>query len=180
MPVDLRRVPLPDFGAPAEPPEIPPAEYEARARSLRRAVGTDWVAVYGDREHTANLLFLSGFDPRFEEALLLFGPDDRRLLVVGNEGLIHAAVARLPVEVVLYQGFSLMGQPRGEAPRLDAVLRDAGLAPGQRVGVAGWKYLEASETDDPAAPAFVPAFVVDAIRRVAATDPVDVTAALMH
>ena len=26
--------------------------------------------VYGDREHFANLAFLTGFDPRFEEAIL--------------------------------------------------------------------------------------------------------------
>ena len=169
MPVDLRRVPLPDVGGPAEPPEIAPAEYEARARALHRAVGADWVTVYGDREHSANLLFLCGFDPRFEEALLLLGPTDRRVLVVGNEGVIHAAVARLPVEFLLYQGFGLLGQPRETAPRLDAVLREVGVAPGQRVGVAGWKYLDATETDDPTVPAFVPAFVVDALRRAAGT-----------
>ncbi len=180
MRVELRQITRPDFGAPAEPPPIPVAEYEDRARALVTAAGTDWVAVYGDREHNANLLFLSGFDPRFEEALLLLGPDDRRVLVVGNEGVVHAAVARLPVEVVLYQGFSLMGQPRETAPKLRSVLSQIGVRQGQRVGIAGWKYLEASETDEPHRPAFVPATVVDHLRRASGSYPVDVTAALMH
>ena len=180
MTVELRRVPLPAMDVPAAPPPIPAAEYGDRARSLHAAAGTDWVVVYGDREHSANLLFLCGFDPRFEEAILLLGPDDRRVLVVGNEGVVHAGVARLPVEVVLGQSLSLLGQPRDAAPRLLDVLRGAGLGPGARVGVAGWKYLEAAETDDPAAPAFVPAFLVRDLERATGTAPSDVTAELMH
>ncbi|CAA9545574.1 MAG: hypothetical protein AVDCRST_MAG73-2373, partial [uncultured Thermomicrobiales bacterium] len=134
----------------------------------------------GDREHSANLLFLCGFDPRFEEAILLLGPEDRRVLVVGNEGVVHAGVARLPVEIVLGQSLSLLGQPRDAAPRLLDVLRGVGIGPGARVGVAGWKYLEAAETDDPAAPAFVPAFLVRDLERATGTAPSDVTAELMH
>jgi hypothetical protein len=69
------------------------------------------------------MLFLCGFDPRFEEALLLLGRGGDRLLVVGNEGVIHAVEAGLPIEVVLAQSFSLMGQPRDKTPRLLDVLR---------------------------------------------------------
>ena len=31
------------------------------------------LVVYGDREHFANLAYLTGFDPRFEEAVLIVG-----------------------------------------------------------------------------------------------------------
>jgi Xaa-Pro aminopeptidase len=180
MKVELRHIPLPELDIPVAPPVIPPAEYETRADALVAAAGVDWVAVYGDREHSANLLFLCGFDPRFEEALLLLGPDRRRVLIVGNEGVIHAVVAGLPVEVVLCQSFSLLAQPRDTAPRLQDVLAEVGLRSGQRVGVAGWKYLDASETGEPGAPAFVPAFIVNDLRRVTGADPVDVTVELMH
>ena len=38
------------------------------------------------REHFANLAYLTGFDPRFEEAVLILGSDSQTLLlVVGNE-----------------------------------------------------------------------------------------------
>jgi len=54
------------------------------------------VAVYADREHFANIAFLSGFEPRFEEALLLLGPDRRHVLMVGNECESYTAIAVCP------------------------------------------------------------------------------------
>ncbi|MDP9354303.1 MAG: M24 family metallopeptidase [Chloroflexota bacterium] len=180
MKVELRHVPLLDMDVPSAPPPIPSSEYEARARALYAAAEVDWVVVYGDREHNASLLYLCGFDPRFEEALLLLGPGDRRILVVGNEGVVHASVAGLSVEVVLCQSLSLLAQPRDVAPRLRDVLRAAGLGPGQQAGVTGWKYLEADETDDPTTPAFVPAFLIRDIHEATGSAPRDVTAELMH
>jgi hypothetical protein len=106
MAIELRRVTMPEIGLPVELPEIPVVEFQDRAARLRARAGTAWVAVYGDREHAANLAFVCGYDPRFEEGMLLLGPDERAVLLVGNEGLIHAQVTRLPVEVVLYQPFS--------------------------------------------------------------------------
>jgi hypothetical protein len=147
--------------------------------ALHRAVGLDWVVVYGDREHAANLSFLCGFDPRFEEALLVLGPGALRALLVGNEGLGYAETASHGVEPVLCQSLSLLGQSRAEAPRLVDVLRATGLASGDRVGVVGWKYLGPEETDEPDEPAFVPAFVVAALRALTGEGPVDSTAALM-
>jgi Xaa-Pro aminopeptidase len=182
--VVLRHVPLPDEVAAPEPPTINTATYARRCDATLARAGTPWVAVYGDREHSANLLFLTGFDPRFEEALLLLGPNDRRVLVVGNEGVIHAAAARLPLEVMLFQGFSLMGQTRGEAPNLIRVLRNAGLEAGDEVGVVGvvgWKYLTGAETfSDPRQPAWAPAILTDALDHVTGVTPVDVTAVLMN
>src|SRR5918998_5481627 len=157
--VILRHVPLPDEIATADPPAIGTAEYERRCDQTLARAGTPWVAVYGDREHSANLLFLTGFDPRFEEALLLLGPANRRVLLVGNEGIVHAAVAGLPLQVELFQGFSLMGQPRESTPQLDRVLEGLGLASPDQVGVAGWKYLTAAESDAPGRPAWAPAMI---------------------
>jgi hypothetical protein len=177
--VILRQVPLPKEVATAAPPAIEAAEYERRCDETLARAGTPWVAVYGDREHSANLLFLTGFDPRFEEALLLLGPAEQRVLLVGNEGIVHAAVAGLPLEIELFQGFSLMGQPRESTPRLDRVLHSLGLASAVQVGLVGWKYLTVTEIDDPNRPAWAPALIVDGLRRVTGTDPIDVTAVLM-
>jgi hypothetical protein len=176
--VILRHVPLPDEVA-AEPPAIDTAEYERRCDETLSRAGTPWVAVYGDREHSANLLFLTGFDPRFEEALLLLGPNKRRVLLVGNEGIVHAMVAGLPLEIELFQGFSLMGQPRESTPHLDRVLDGVGLGSAGQVGVVGWKYLTAAESEDPSRPAWAPAVIVESLRRVTGTEPIEVTAVLM-
>ena len=43
-----------------------------------------------------NLIFLSGFEPRFEEAFLLLGPNKRRVLLAGNECESYASLAPLP------------------------------------------------------------------------------------
>jgi hypothetical protein len=177
--VILRHVPLPDETAAADPSAIDPAEYERRCDETLARAGTPWVAVYGDREHSANLLFLSGFDPRFEEALLLLGPGRRRVLLVGNEGIVHAAVAALPLRIELFQGFSLMGQPRESTPHLAPVLAGVGLTQGDQVGIVGWKYLTAAESEDPSRPAWAPAVIVDGLRSVTGTEPIDVTAVLM-
>lgn len=178
----LKQIPLPPLAEPSERPRLSAAEYDRRIRSLEAAGAADWLLVYGDREHHANLAFLCGFDPRFEEALLLIGPGGRRALLVGNEGLGYVSALGLPLEVRLCQSLSLMGQSRASAPRLGDILRAAGLGPGASVGVVGWKYLEPEETDDPSEPAFVPAWVVSTLRRVCGAKAriVDATHLLMH
>src|SRR5262249_27532251 len=144
-----------------------PALYAARCRRAYAAAGADWLVVYGDREHFANLAYLTGFDPRFEEAILLLGANERRVLLVGNEGLDYAGLLNLPVEVVLGQSLSLPGQDRSQAPRLDAILRAAGIGAGQSLALVGWKYLTAGEWAGPLPGFFAPAALVDTLRDLA-------------
>lgn len=69
-------------------PVIPRQVYENRIERLRRRMserGLDRVVVYSDREHSANISYLTGFDPRFEEAILVVGPHDEPAILVGNE-----------------------------------------------------------------------------------------------
>ncbi|MFN8541394.1 MAG: hypothetical protein U0232_28460 [Thermomicrobiales bacterium] len=164
MEITWRDVPLPDFGDIAERPAIPAATHAARCARAYAAANADWLVVYGDREHYANLTYLIGFDPRFEEAILLLGPADRRILLVGNEGLDYASLLTLPVEVALCQSLSLPGQDRRRAPRLADALRDAGLRPGQSVGLIGWKYLTPAEWAGALPGFFAPAMLVDTLR----------------
>lgn len=87
----------------------------------------DALVVYGDREHFANLHYLTNYDPRFEEAILVVLPNGVPSLLVGNEGMGYSKIARLGVERVLYQTFSLPGQPRDLVQPLAGVLADRGL-----------------------------------------------------
>jgi len=178
--VELAHVPAPDFGAPEGPPAVGADELVRLCDVLVQRAGTDWVVVHADREHAANVVFLTGCDPRFEEAALVLGRDGRRVLLVGNEGVAYARTAPLGCDVVLAQSFSLMGQDRTVTPRLDAVLREVGLGDGASVGIVGWKHLEPNEVDDPSRPAFVPAMLVDAIERATGGPARDVTHVLMH
>jgi len=164
---------------PEAQPAIAASEYAQRVVALREAVDTDWIAVYGDREHFANLAFLCGFDPRFEEALLLLG-DGRSLLAVGNEGAVYAGLVATGVEVALCPSLSLMGQDRRQGRTVPDILRSAGIAEGDSVGVVGWKAFGPEEWESTPAIA-APAFVVDALRDAAGSAELvtDATRALM-
>ena len=128
--VELAEIGVPDFGLPSAEPSVPTATYQARlaaAADAAAAAGLDALLVYADREHFANLAYLTRFDPRFEEALLILVPGRTPVLLVGNEGVAYAAVVPPGVEVIRYQSFSLVNQPRAESRRLPSLLAEAGL-----------------------------------------------------
>ena len=167
--VELTEVKLPQFGLPSVQPVIPLATYQARieaARSRAAEEGYDALLVYGDREHFANLAYLTGYDPRFEEALLLLAPGRAPTLLLGNEGMGYSRVSPVELERVLYQTFSLLGQPRGESPMLRDILTAAGLIAGQRLGIAGWKAFDQREASDPEGALELPAFIVDVLAEI--------------
>ncbi|MGE5528656.1 MAG: aminopeptidase P family N-terminal domain-containing protein [Patescibacteria group bacterium] len=141
---------IPGCDAAEKPPVITGDDYLCRIKALlelARDRGLTHLVVYGDREHFANLFYLTGYDPRFEEALLILGHDKPPLLIVGNEGYEYANISPLPMQKELFQSFSLVGQPRGKSKTLREILAAAGVVRGSRVGLVGWKYFTAIETD---------------------------------
>jgi len=161
-------------------PVIPREEFEARLCALRekmRAEELSHVVVYADREHFSNMYFLTGYDPRFEEALLIVGAgeDDVPTLLVGNEGYDYCFISPLELKRVLYQNFSLQGQPRDRLRPLEDLLREAGLAAGSRVGVVGMKYFEAEHIDDCDHAVDIPAYILRRIERVSGGEAVNCT-----
>lgn len=99
------------------------------------------------------MAYLTGYDPRFEEALLVVDVDSdgRPTIMVGNEGLGYLDVSPVKdhLNTVLYQSFSLMGQDRSMSKPLTTILGEAGVAKGSRVGVAGWKYYTGEDSPNP-------------------------------
>ena len=145
----LAEVGLPDFGMPETTPEIPAGTYATRLEALRERAdprGYDLLVVYADREHSANLAFLTGFDPRFEEAVLVVGPTGEPAILVGNECYGMAGVAPLAMRRHLFQDLSLPSQPRDRSRPLAEILTGEGIRPGSRVGVIGWKTYASRET----------------------------------
>jgi hypothetical protein len=160
----LAPVTLPDFGIPQSMPELPAELFARRLATLREAAeaaGHDRLVLYADREHSANIAWLTGFDPRFEEAILVIGPEDDPAILVGNECFAMAGAASLPMRRQLHQELSLPSQPRDRSRPLAVVLAEEGIGPGTRVGVIGWKtYGDPSRMD-------APAYLVDALRELA-------------
>jgi Xaa-Pro aminopeptidase len=167
-------VELPDFGMPEVRPEIPTATYQARLGRLRErteAAGVDHLIVYADREHSANLAWVSGYDPRFEESLLVLDPAGSAsvpAILVGNECKGLAAQAPLRMRPILFQDFSLPGQPRDRSRTLIDILSGEGIGTGSHVGLIGWKTYSRPDISD------VPSYIVDELRAlVGATGSVE-------
>jgi Xaa-Pro aminopeptidase len=143
------------------------------------------LVVYGDREHFANLAYLTGFDPRFEEALLVIARQGTPLLIVGNECEGYLAVSPLYVAGELrherFQPFSLLNQPRDSSRFIADVFADEGIGQGATVGCVGWKYFADAEHPDGAHAIDLPAYLVDTLRALAGWQHVvNATAILMH
>jgi hypothetical protein len=180
----LRDIKLPDFGVPSTQPVLSPDLYAARFARFAdrvRAAGLGAAVVYSDREHFANLAYLTGFDPRFEEAVMVFVPERQPVLLTGPENQGTGRAASIELDVKLYPPFGLLGQERRSTPPLADVLRAAGLASGMKIGVVGWKYFGLSEAAAPETWIDIPAYVADTIRGI--TGPsgsvVNATAILM-
>lgn len=169
----------PDFDGAPQPPARGAGVYRTRLRQTRERMerdALDLLVVYADREHFGTMLWLTGFDPRFEEALLIIGRDGPPLLIVGNEceGYVGASPMHGAAELRYerYQSFSLISQPRDNSRRLEDILAGEGVSKGCKVGVAGWKYFTAVEHADHHHAIDAPSFIADTVRGLAGYEAV--------
>jgi hypothetical protein len=201
----LMQIEWPEFGEAAPPARASAPEFQSRTdavRSVMERLGLTHLVVYGDREHFANLAWLTGFDPRFEEAVLVvnlrrscvrarhsLASGDARptepLLIVGNECEGYLPVSPLYVAGKLrherFQSFSLLNQPRGDSRHIREIFADEGIGRGAMVGCVGWKYFADAEHPDAAHAIDLPAYLVDTLRELAGRENVtNATAILMH
>lgn len=168
--IHLSEVTLPDFGMPTTEPSVSANTYFQRLAKLRQHMqlqDLQAVVVYADREHTANLTYLCGYDPRFEEALLIVTQQGMPTLLIGNEGWGYAELCPIPIRRILYQPFSLMGQDRSKSETLLQIFSKEGIVKGQKIGVAGWKYYTEEEFDTPDYIFETPSYIVDTLRNIA-------------
>lgn len=153
-------------------------ELESRVEALlgmMRGRGVTHAVVYGDREHFANMEYLTGFDPRFEESLLVIDSAGELTLLLGNECMGYSQLSPLDLNRVLYQDFSLQGQPREQSPELSDILAECGIGPLSRVGLIGWKYYRDARHSD------IPSYIVDTVRNLTGvSNAFNFTDALTH
>jgi len=139
-----------------------------KARVLERMCqqGLDTLIVYADKEHGGNFEYLTGFIPRFEEALLVLHQKGEAILVLGNENLKLGPHARLKNRVLHAPWFSLPNQPMDTVQPLHEVLQSAGITGDKTVGLAGWKLFTGIH-DNTRQMFDIPSFIVDAVREAA-------------
>jgi Xaa-Pro aminopeptidase len=184
----LIEIEWPEFGVASYPPPPSAPELELHIENLRASMekrGMTHAVVYGDREHFANLAYLTGFDPRFEESLLIVGKKNDPLILVGNEceaylgySSLHS-VGRLRHE--RFQSFSLLGQPRERSRLLREIVREEGIGPGAVVGAVGYKYFSDAEHPHGSRALDIPSYIADTLRELAGPGNVhNATDFLMH
>lgn len=159
-------VDLPALSALGPEPVLGEEVYAARLEATRARMavtGLDALIVYADREHYANVSYLTGFDPRFEEALLLLQTTGEPVVLAGNESLSFCDRAGTPVRGVLCQSLSLPSQDRSERRRIADALAAGGLGRGERVGVVGWKPVPRADAPAGTHALAVPQFVLSEI-----------------
>ena len=158
-------------------------DYAARVKqvfAMEQAADYDFLVIYGDREHFSNIQYFTGYDPRWEESLLLLTREKKPLLFVGNEGSGYFGSVIADVDSVLYQTFSLMGQPNdARSRRLSDIFRSYGIGASSRVGLIGWKVyreelfeLETLVTD-------VPHYIVETLAKITGTEHLENATALL-
>lgn len=171
--VYTKEIDWPEFGE-ATPVLYPSAsELQERIFACRKEMisrGLTHLVVYGDREHFGNIMYLTHFDPRFEEAILIIGQTDTPLILVGNECVGHLSVSPLYNEGGMryerYQPFSLISQPRNESRQFSVILKEQGINKDSKVGCIGWKYFSKEEFSDYKYIIEIPSFIVDSLRAI--------------
>jgi len=141
--------------------------------------------VYGDREHFANITYLTGYDPRFEESILIIKKEDKPLVLVGNEGKNYLNISPLvkegEIRYELFQSFSLLSQDRKDSRSLKDIFIDERINKRSIVGCIGWKYFLKEENLDAAHSIEIPSYIVDIVRELVGYDNViNVSDILMH
>ena len=131
-----------------------------------REAGYDSLVFYADLEHGSNFEYLTGFLPRFEEALLILHQDGKAYGVFGNENLNKAQKARIDLIPIHMPHLSLPNQPMETKETVAEILAKCHLANRQNIGIIGWKYF--TNTVEEAQQLFdLPYFVMDALKKVA-------------
>jgi Xaa-Pro aminopeptidase len=184
----LIEVDWPAFGLAERPPAVEASELHGRLEALHAAMasnGLTHLVVYADREHFANLAYLTNFDPRFEESVLIVARDGDPLIVVGNECEGYLGVSPLYTAGKLrserFQPFSLLNQPRDSSRKIRDIFAGEGIGASSKVGCIGWKYFADSEHPDGAHTIDLPSYLVDTLRDLAGRPAVvNATALMMH
>ena len=141
---------------------------------------TTQLIVYGDREHFANIHYFTGYDPRFEEALLILSRGKEPVLLTGNEGWRYSEIIPYPIKRVLFQSLSLAGQPRKPNPSvLKETIELAGLNKNSIVGIIGMKYYVAEEAEDFLHTIDIPHYMVNAFE-IHGCQTLNVTDIMIH
>ena len=170
MEISLKSLDLPDFGMSKNQPQIKSQIYLERLRKFKNDLkknNLDSAIIYADREHFANMQYLTGFDPRFEEALLIINnSEDESYLITGPENQGYANISEINLIKKNFPTFGLLGQNRENSLSLEDIFFECNLKKNKNCGVVGWKYFISHEFNKPDKIFDLPNYIINSITKV--------------
>lgn len=166
--IEYKTLKPPMVRLPEPPADLSGTEFENRLRVLCEVLAEeklDAMVIYADREHGSNFGYFTGFEPRFEEGLLVIQQNGNAAVMLGNETLKMHQYSRIPVKPVHVPYFSLPNQPMAGETTMEEALKAAGLKQGMHIGVAGWKIFT-GKLSDGRRMFDVPHFIVEAMENL--------------
>lgn len=140
-------------------------EHRDKVLQKVREKGLDALVIYADREHGASFSYLTGFEPRFEEALLILYSGGTCCLLLGNENLKMSQHSFIKGSVIHVPYFSLPYQPMETEKTLSQLMEEAGIRDGMRIGCMGWKHFT-SKLENNRKLLDIPYFIMNALQTV--------------
>ena len=139
---------IPEFSHSINQPEINNEIYENRLKRFKKDLrDNDFgsAVIYADREHFANMHFLSNFDPRFEEALLIINTEDDDILITGPENQGYSNISKIKLNKINYPTLGLLSQDRSKKIDIFEILKKNIKNQNKKIGLVGWKYFTKEE-----------------------------------
>lgn len=170
----MKKATLQTVTSPPDFPGIPPVflteetmvERKQKVLQKMQEAAIDALIIYADKEHGSNFEYLTGFFPRFEEALLVFTAEGKVDYIMGNENLKMVGHARLAGTLHHCPLFSLPNQPMEAEEDLAKILKEIGIGANLRIGLVGWKMFT-TKASDPRQMFDLPYFIMEAIKKAA-------------
>ena len=141
------------------------AERQQKVLQKMKENEIDSLVIYADLEHGSNFEYLTGFLPRFEEALLILHQNGDAYMIMGNENLNKVPHARIKATAIHCPHFSLPNQPMDTNFTFLDILKQSKLTHGETLGVVGWK-LFTSHFEDNQTLFDLPNYIIVALRAI--------------
>lgn len=170
--VIIKEIDIPEIQKPDRFPTYDSKDYEKRYSKLKEIMlsrNLDYIIIYGDMWQFANIHYFMGIDLKFEQALLIIGKETDPIFIAGNEGLPYAKHSTYKKLItLLFQPFSLQGQPHDKSVNLKHILTECGINKKSNIGLIGAKYypyyLDGEQVFDS------PSYIIDTIKEIVGSD----------
>lgn len=183
MSIHFKKTPLPIADNSGQPVILGDQTYVERKEkilALMKKYNFSSLMIYADKEHGSNFEYLTGFIPRFEEAIQILNQDGSSTLILGNENANKVGMSRTPSKGIKCPFFSLPNQPMDFSKQFIDYIQEAEVDASKKIGLVGWKLLS-NDFNDFHQNFSAPAFIVSAIQEAFGSEKVvEATQLYMH